>query len=109
MASGVSELGEQELRFKGPPRCSKNYYLVLGHKNLRAQRRDRIFDLLAKSNPPQADNWPPYDIAKLGEDTYRIIPAVAGFTEDELSITHEPNLLVINGAKTENGEVLYLH
>lgn len=70
---------------------------------------DRIFDLLEKSTPPQADNWPPYDIAKLGEDTYRIIVAVAGFAEDELSITHEPNLLVINGAKTENGEVLYLH
>jgi molecular chaperone IbpA len=70
---------------------------------------DRIFDLLEKSTPPQADNWPPYDIAKLGEDTYRIIIAVAGFAEDELSITHEPNLLVINGAKTENGEVLYLH
>lgn len=70
---------------------------------------DRIFDLLEKSTPPQADNWPPYDIVKLGEDTYRIIIAVAGFAEDELSITHEPNLLVINGAKTENGEVLYLH
>lgn len=70
---------------------------------------DRIFDLLEKSSPPQADNWPPYDIAKLGEDSYRIILAVAGFTEDELSITHEPNLLVISGAKTENDEVLYLH
>ena len=67
---------------------------------------DRIFDLLEKANSPQsADNWPPYDIAKLGEDTYRIVMAVAGFAEDELSITHEPNLLVINGAKAENGEV----
>ncbi|MEI5680715.1 Hsp20 family protein [Mesorhizobium sp. CCNWLW179-1] len=71
---------------------------------------DRIFDLLEKSSIPQnGDNWPPYDIAKLGEDSYRIILAVAGFTEAELSITHEPNLLVINGAKTENDEVLYLH
>jgi len=70
---------------------------------------DRIFDLLEKSNSPQADNWPPYDIVKLGEDTYRIALAVAGFAEDELSITHEPNLLVINGSKTENGDVLYLH
>jgi molecular chaperone IbpA len=71
---------------------------------------DRIFDLLEKSTPSQnTDNWPPYDIAKMGEDSYRIILAVAGFGEDELSITHEPNLLVIDGAKAESGEVQYLH
>jgi molecular chaperone IbpA len=71
---------------------------------------DRIFDLLEKASVPQnADNWPPYDIAKLGEDTYRIVIAVAGFSEDELTITHEPNMLVINGAKADNEEVQYLH
>ena len=71
---------------------------------------DRIFDLLEKSAPPQVDNWPPYDIAKLGEDTYRIIVAVAGFVEGELTITHKPNLLMmIEGSKTENNEIAYLH
>ena len=68
---------------------------------------DRIFNLLVNANslPQNGDNWPPYDIAKTGEDTYRIVIAVAGFGEDELSITHEPNMLVING----NGAVQYLH
>ena len=71
---------------------------------------DRIFNLLENASPPQnADNWPPYDIAKLGEDTYRIVLAVAGFGEDELTITQEPNMLVIEGAKTENDEIQYLH
>ena len=71
---------------------------------------DRIFNLLENASPPQnADNWPPYDIAKLGEDTYRIVLAVAGFGEDELTITQEPNMLVIEGAKAENEEVQYLH
>lgn len=51
----------------------------------------------------------PYDIAKLAEDTYRIVLAVAGFGEDELTVTHQPNMLVIEGAKTENEEVQYLH
>jgi len=70
---------------------------------------DRIFNLLENASPPQnADTWPPYDIAKLGEDTYRIVLAVAGFGEDELTITHEPNMLVIEGAKTENDEVQYV-
>ena len=71
---------------------------------------DRIFNLLENASPPQnADNWPPYDIAKLGEDAYRIVLAVAGFGEDELTITHQPNMLLIEGAKTENEEVQYLH
>jgi molecular chaperone IbpA len=71
---------------------------------------DRLFNLLENSGQPQnGDNWPPYDIAKLGEDAYRIVVAVAGFSLDELSITQERNLLVISGAKAENGEVQYLH
>ncbi|RUM95230.1 Hsp20 family protein [Pseudaminobacter arsenicus] len=71
---------------------------------------DRVFDLLEKASVPQnADNWPPYDIAKLTDDTYRIVIAVAGFGEDELTITHEPNMLMVNGAKAENEEVQYLH
>lgn len=71
---------------------------------------DRIFDLLEKASLAQnADSWPPYDIAKLGEDTYRIVIAVAGFSEDDLTVTREPNMLVINGAKAENEEVQYLH
>jgi molecular chaperone IbpA len=71
---------------------------------------DRIFNLLENAAHPQnGDNWPPYDIAKTGDDTYRIVIAVAGFAEDELSITHEPNLLVIAGTKAENEDVQYLH
>jgi len=71
---------------------------------------DRVFNLLENASPSQnADSWPPYDIAKLGEDTYRIVLAVAGFGEDQLTITHQPNMLVIEGVKTENDEVQYLH
>lgn len=71
---------------------------------------DRIFDLLEKSSVPQnGDNWPPYDIAKLTDDAYRIVIAVAGFGEDELTITHEPNMLMVNGAKAGNEEIQYLH
>ncbi|WP_265520084.1 Hsp20 family protein [Nitratireductor luteus] len=71
---------------------------------------DRIFNLLENAAHPQnSDNWPPYDIAKIGEDSYRVAIAVAGFSEDELTITHEPNMLVVNGAKSDNEEVQYLH
>ena len=71
---------------------------------------DRVFNLLENATLPQnGDNWPPNDIAKLGEDSYLIVIAVAGFAENELSITHEPNMLVVNGVKSDNEEVQYLH
>jgi molecular chaperone IbpA len=63
---------------------------------------ERLFDLVnqaAKWEP--TDNYPPYDIAKTGDNTYRIALAVAGFTADELSITSHPNLLVVTGKKAE--------
>ncbi len=72
---------------------------------------DRVFDVLDTATRVQPfDNWPPYDIIKQGEDTYRIVMAVAGFDRDELTLTDRPNLLVISGAKkggTEEGT--YLH
>ncbi|RCW78625.1 Hsp20 family protein [Phyllobacterium bourgognense] len=71
---------------------------------------DRIFHLLENAGHLQAsEKWPPYDIVKLGQDSYRIVIAVAGFAEVELSITHEPNMLVVNGAKPNGEEVQYLH
>jgi molecular chaperone IbpA len=57
------------------------------------------------------DNWPPYDIVKLGEDDYRISMAVAGFTQDDLTITQEQNMLMVAGQKSDEGEAngQYLH
>ncbi|MCA1441711.1 Hsp20 family protein [Ensifer sp. IC4062] len=69
---------------------------------------DRMFDLLENASL-NAENWPPYNIVKLGEDAYRIVIAVAGFAEDELTITHEANMLVVTGTKSEDEEVEYLH
>jgi molecular chaperone IbpA len=35
--------------------------------------------------------------------------AVAGFGEADLTVTHEPNLLVINGTRPGDEEMQYLH
>lgn len=71
---------------------------------------DRIFDLLENASRVQPiDNWPPYDIERVGSDAYRISMAVAGFAEDELSLTWKPNLLVVSGAKSGKDEADYLH
>lgn len=71
---------------------------------------DRVFDLL--NNPRilegQAD-WPPYDIARTGEDTYRITLALAGFSQDEIAITAQQNLLTVAGQKVEAPKQEFLH
>jgi molecular chaperone IbpA len=56
-----------------------------------------------------ADNYPPYDIEKTGENAYRITMAVAGFGPEDITITAQPNLLVIAGQKPNQDDVQYLH
>jgi len=69
---------------------------------------DRVFNLL--ENTHQAfDSWPPYDIERSGENAYRVTIAVAGFSEDDLDISHQPNLLIVSGQRKEPEEVEYLH
>jgi molecular chaperone IbpA len=73
---------------------------------------DRLFDLLDRAAGYEAvDNYPPYNIEKVGEDTYHITMAVAGFGVDDLSIIAQPNLLVVAGQKSnQNGiQGQYLH
>lgn len=64
---------------------------------------DRLFDFLeSAARADQSDNYPPYDIEKVSDDSYRITLAVAGFRQNEIDITARQNLLVITGRKTEN-------
>ena len=55
-------------------------------------------------------SYPPYNIEKTGEDSYRLTMAVAGFGRDELDITVHENTLIVTGKglqEDENGR--YLH
>lgn len=71
---------------------------------------DRLVNALeAASRVEQADNWPPYDIAKMGEEEYRVTMAVAGFDQEELLITQEHNLLLVGGKKSTDENAQYLH
>src|SRR5688572_4081709 len=64
---------------------------------------DRLFDFLESAGrSEQADNYPPYDIEKLSDDSYRITLAVAGFSQADIDITARQNMLVITGRKAEN-------
>ena len=54
--------------------------------------------------------YPPYNIEKTGEDSYRLTMAVAGFSQDELDIVvHESTLIVTGKAKPEEENGRFLH
>ena len=66
---------------------------------------DRLFDMLENNSVGQAgENYPPFDLIKLGDNDYRIELAVAGFKPDELDITAQQNVLVVTGRKKDEDE-----
>jgi len=72
---------------------------------------DRLFDLLESGARGEApEGYPPFDIARDGEDSYRIMLAVAGFRSDEIEIVAQQNLLIVTGKRAEEkDEGQYLH
>ena len=64
---------------------------------------DRLANLLEQvTSADVAQNaYPPYNIEKTGENAYRITLAVAGFSDDELSIEGKEGQLVVTGRKAE--------
>ena len=72
---------------------------------------DRLFDLLETGMRGEGiDGYPPFDIERQGEDSYRITLAVAGFRPDEIEVVAQQNQLTITGQRAEDkDEVQYLH
>lgn len=68
---------------------------------------ERLVERTAKSGN---EGYPPYNIEQRGETAYRITLAVAGFAEDDLSITVEDRQLVIRGKQGDTGQDrVFLH
>ena len=74
---------------------------------------DRLFDLLEnQARLNSGDNYPPFNIAKSGDDNYRITLAVAGFRPQDIDITAQDASLVVSGRinrRGENEERKFLH
>jgi molecular chaperone IbpA len=69
---------------------------------------DRLVRLVDRDDT--VPSYPPYNIEKTGEDSYRVTLAVAGFSPEEIDVTvHENSLLVTGKAKKEEENVRYLH
>ncbi|AND90416.1 small heat shock protein HspD [Bradyrhizobium diazoefficiens] len=70
---------------------------------------DRLFDLAESAQRATEDNYPPYNIERLGDDRYQISLAVAGFSPDEISVTAEQNVVTIEGNKTDKTEREFMY
>jgi len=78
-----------------------SYPHMLGFEQL-----ERLLERTAKSS----EGYPPFNIEQTSERSYRITLAVAGFSEDDLSITVEDRQLVIRGRQGDDGsERIFLH
>jgi molecular chaperone IbpA len=63
---------------------------------------DRLFDFLESAGRAEQENYPPFDIEKLSDDSYRITLAVAGFRREEIEIVAHQNMLTISGKRGED-------
>ncbi len=67
---------------------------------------ERVLDRVAKS---ANEGYPPYNIEQVDEERLRISIAVAGFTNEDLTVTLEDNQLMIRGKQVDDGSRVYLH
>lgn len=71
---------------------------------------DRVLELMDESLRYQPENnYPPYNILRTGENSYRISLAVAGFKPDQVSITVHQNTLIVAGQENKKADHEYVH
>ena len=73
---------------------------------------DQIADLMDRvlADTGSATTYPPYNIEKTADDGWRISIAVAGFTDEELSVEVRENALIVAARKGKEDEGRkYLH
>lgn len=73
---------------------------------------DRIFDNFETRFANQiSQNYPPYNIEKVGENLYDIVIAVAGFSKEEVTVEVDQDQLIVRGEKSTEQESApeYLH
>jgi molecular chaperone IbpA len=74
---------------------------------------DRLFTMLDSLGQPETgQSFPPYNIERTGEDSYRISMAVAGYSDSDIYIQSHRNVLSVKGERKEEtsgegSEVIY--
>ncbi|MBD3649439.1 MAG: Hsp20 family protein [Pseudomonadales bacterium] len=64
---------------------------------------DRLFDQL-ENNWAYENSWPQYDVLRTGDDDYRIMIAVPGYRQEDLSLESKEGLLTVKGTRSVDAE-----
>ena len=89
----------------------RNYDLSpLFRSSVGFDRMSNLFDTALRAGDNSV-GYPPYNIEKLDDESYRITVAVAGFGEGDIEITAQENLLVVAGklAEPRDDSAAYLY
>jgi molecular chaperone IbpA len=70
---------------------------------------NRELGRLNTAHKTNTQSYPPYDLLKLDEDTYRISLAIAGFTKDDINVSVDNGTLIIKGEIVEVTDAEVIH
>ena len=67
------------------------------------------FRMLDNMRAAQTNSFPPYDLEKTGDNSYRLSMAVAGYSADDLEITVHEGVLTVEGKVNNSSDRNYLY
>jgi len=70
---------------------------------------NRELSRLNTAHKTNSQSYPPYDLIKLDEDTYKISLAVAGFSKDDIDVSVDNGTLIIKGEIIEVTDAEVVH
>ena len=70
---------------------------------------NRELGRLSTAHKTNLQSYPPYDLLKLDEDTFRLSLAIAGFSKDDIDVSVDNGTLIINGETTEETDAEFVH
>jgi molecular chaperone IbpA len=70
---------------------------------------NRDLGRLNSAHKTNTTSYPPYDLLKLDEDTYRLSLAIAGFTKDDINVSVDNGTLIIKGEIVEVTDAEVVH
>jgi molecular chaperone IbpA len=70
---------------------------------------NRELSRLNTAHKTNSHSYPPYDLLKLDEDTYRISLAIAGFSREDIDVSVDNGTLIIKGEIVEVTDAEIVH
>ena len=70
---------------------------------------NRDLGRLNSAHKTNTTSYPPYDLIKLNQDTYRLSLAIAGFTKEDIDVTVDNGTLIIKGEITDATDAEVVH